>query len=360
MSKTIRWGILGTGVIARRFAEGLAHAPGAELLAVGSRARSSAQVFAAELGARRFYGSYEELVADRDVDVVYIATPNTLHRENALLCFDRGKAVLCEKPFTINAAEARSVIAVARQKRLFCMEAMWMRFSPLMTEADAVLRRGILGDLRMVSVQLGLSFEPSPEHRVFRPDLGGGALLDLGVYPISLAHKLLGRPTRVVSDTVLGPTGVDEQVSAILGYPGGRQAIVSASLRNRTTNEAVIMGTHGTMRLHEPLYRPEVLSFSRTPLEGAAPPGRARRSRHVGRLLQHPLVRDLSSRVAGLRTRSVARRTAGNGYDHEAVEVMRCLREGALESRIMPLDETVAVLETMDTIRGQVGPGQAR
>lgn len=359
MSKTIRWGILGTGVIARRFAEGLAHAPGAELLAVGSRTRTGAQAFAAELGARRAYGSYEELAADRDVDVVYIATPNTLHRENALLCFDRGKAVLCEKPFTLDAAEARSVAEVARKKRLFCMEAMWMRFSPLMTEVDALLRRGILGDLRMVSVQLGLSFEPSPAHRVFRPDLGGGALLDLGVYPISLAHKLLGRPSRIVSDSVVGPTGVDEQVSAILGFPGGRQAIVSASLRNRTTNEAVLMGTHGTMRLHEPLYQPEVLSFTRTPLEGPAPAGGARRSAHLGRFAQHPLIREITSRVAALRTRSIARRAEGNGYNHEAVEVMRCLREGALESRIMPLDETVAVLETMDTIRGQLGAVQA-
>ena len=358
MSKTIRWGILGTGFIARRFAEGLGHAPGAELLAVGSRTRTSAQAFAAELGARRAYGSYEGLVADRDVDVVYIATPSNLHRENALLCFDRGKAVLCEKPFTLDADEARSVVGVARRKRLFCMEAMWMRFSPLMMEAEAILRRGALGDLRMVSAQLGLSFEPSPAHRVFRPELGGGALLDLGVYPISLAHKLLGRPTRIVSDTVLGPTGVDEQVSAILGFPGGRQAIVSASLRNRTTNEAVLMGTHGTMRLHAPLYQPEVLSFARAPLEGAAPAGRAPCSAHLGRFAQHPFVRDITSRVAALRARSIARRTAGNGYNHEAIEVMRCLREGALESRIMPLDETVAVLETMDTIRGQLGSSQ--
>jgi predicted dehydrogenase len=354
MSKIIRWGILGTGAVARRFAEGLVHAPGAQLLAVGSRTRAGAQAFAADLGAARAYGSYEALVADADVDVVYIATPNTLHREHALLCFDHGKAVLCEKPFTLDAAEARSVVAVARRKRLFCMEAMWMRFSPLMKEVDALLRRGALGDLRMISVQLGHSFEPSATHRVFRPDLGGGALLDLGVYPISLAHQLLGRPTRIVSDTVVGATGVDEQVSAILGYPDGRQAILSASIRNRTTNEAVLMGTHGTMRLHEPLYRPEVLSLSQSPPEGAAPQARARRNPHLTRVAQHPWIRELASRVSSLRTRSLARRTPGNGYDHEAVEVMRCLREGATESRIMPLEETIAVLETMDAIRGQI------
>lgn len=353
MSKTIRWGILGTGVIARRFAEGLGHAAGAELCAVGSRTRAGAEAFAAAVSARRAYESYEELAADRDVDVVYIATPNTCHRENALLCFEQGKAVLCEKPFTLDAAEARAVIAVARRKRLFCMEAMWMRFSPLMREVDALLRRGAVGDLRMIRVELGLSFEPSLAHRVFRPDLGGGALLDLGVYPISLAHQLLGRPSRIASDTVVGKTGVDEQVAVVLGYPGGRQAILSASLRNRATNEAVLMGTHGTMRLHAPLYRPEVLSLSESPPESVAPRIHAHRHPCLMRVAHHPLVRDLASRFTSLRTRSISRRTPGNGYHHEAIEVMRCLREGALESRIMPLDETIAVLETMDAIRGQ-------
>ncbi len=355
MSKTIRWGILGTGLVARRFAEGLAYAPGAELFAIGSRTEPGAKAFAAELGARRAYGSYEALVADGDVDVVYIATPTTHHKEHALLCFAHGKPVLCEKPFTLDASEARDVVLAARRSRLFCMEAMWMRFSPLMAPVDALLQRGIIGDLRMINVQLGLSFVPDPAHRVFRPELGGGALLDLGVYPISLAHKLLGRPTRIVSDIVVGKTGVDEQVSAILGYPGGRQAIVSTSLRNHTTNEAFLMGTQGTIRLHEPLYQPEVLSIARTPLQG---PTRSPRSCRFERARQHPVVRDLAARLTRLRTTQVACRAAGNGYNHEAVEVMRCLREGALESAVMPLDETVAVLETMDTIRGQRGAGQ--
>src|SRR5258706_11466720 len=209
MTNAIKWGILGTGAIAAQFAEALAGVAEARLHAIASRSREGAEAFARDYGVPRAYASYEELVRDPDVEVVYIATPNSAHAANAILALENGKAVLCEKPFTVDAAEAKKVIEVARQKKLFCMEGMWMRFVPAVRELVSLIRSGAIGDARMLTAGLGFPFIYDPAHRVFDPRLGGGAMLDLGVYPLSLAFHLFGRPTSFVTQAVLGETRVD-------------------------------------------------------------------------------------------------------------------------------------------------------
>jgi predicted dehydrogenase len=343
--RTIRWGILGAGGVAAGFARDLRYVPGAELLGVASRTRQRAAAFAAQFGTPRVYDGYEALIADPDIDVVYIATPNSAHREHCLLSLEGGKAVLCEKPFAVTAAEAREVIAKAREKRLFCMEAMWMRFVPLMREAPALLRSDVIGETRMATIQLGFSNAVDRRRGVFDPVAGGGALLDLGVYPLSLASQLFGAPTQVESQVVVGATGVDEQVSVLLGYSGERQAIITASLRNATPNDAVMMGTDGYMHIKAPLYSPTTLTLTRTPpisTEGVT------NSRL--RLAYSLLKRYTPLRRPGQR-RTITRRFHGNGYSYEAAEVMRCLRAGELESAVMPLDETARILDVIDVIR---------
>jgi len=350
MGDAIRWGILGTGAIAALFAEGLEALPDAPLVAIGSRTREGAESFAREYGVKRAYGSYEELVRDPEVDVVYIATPNSAHAGNAILAIEHGKAVLCEKPFTMDAAEARRVIEAARRHKVFCMEGMWMRFVPAVRELAGLVRGGAIGDVRMLNAGLGFPFVYDPKHRVFDPAMGGGAMLDLGVYPLSLAFHLLGRPKSFVTQAVLGETGVDEQASVLFTFDEGRQASITTSIRKRTTNDAAIFGTDGMIHLHEPIYCPQSLSVHPTTRQGGS--GRGKRER-LGRVKHHPVARTLATLVKKARARTILRHTIGNGYAHEIIEVMRCLREGAKESPIMPLDESLAIMETMDALRAE-------
>ncbi|WP_257455705.1 Gfo/Idh/MocA family protein [Archangium lipolyticum] len=355
MRNTIRWGILGTGRIAGLFAQGLREIPDARLVAVGSRSRQSADAFAREHGAARAHGSYEELVRDAEVDVVYVATTNNAHRDNCLLALEHGKAVLCEKPFTLDAAEATAVVEAARARGLFCMEGMWMHCVPVMRELESLVRQGAIGDVRMLTAQLGFPVEFDARHRLFDPALGGGALLDLGVYPLALALRLMGKPTRITSQAVLGKTGVDEQCTVLLEFPEGRQAAITTSIRNRTTNDAALMGTEGMIHLHEPIYRPETLSLVRAPRQGGARTASRVRgyAERLGldRIARHPRVRDVRELLQLVRAERVTSRVLGNGYAHEALEVMRCLREGLKESPLMPLDESVELMRTVDAIR---------
>ena len=321
MTNTLRWGIIGTGNIARKFATGLAALPDAELVAVGSRTQETADAFGAQFNIPHRHAGYEALALDPQVDAVYIATPHSLHRENSLLCLAAGKAVLCEKPFTINAAEAGEVIDFARQKGCFLMEAMWTRYLPLMVKVRALLAENALGDVRMLAADFGFGSRFNPQSRLYNPELGGGALLDVGVYPVSLASMIFGPPARIASLAHLGQTGVDEQAAIILGYAGGQIAIASTSIQTTTPQEAVIMGTEGRIKIHAPWWAPTKLTLSR--------PGAA------DEVIERPF--------------------QGNGYNYEAAEVARCLRAGKLESETMPLDETLAVMKTMDEARAQWG-----
>jgi predicted dehydrogenase len=351
MRKT-RWGILGTGSIAALFAEDLGRLPGAELAAIGSRSQATATAFARSFGARRAHGSYRALAADPEVDVIYVATPNSLHMEHCLLALEHGKPILCEKPFALSASEARTVIELARRKRLFCMEGMWMRFVPLMREVIRRVREGEIGEVRMVDASLGFSTRFDATHRLYDPRLGGGALLDLGVYPLSLVRQLLGRQSALSAYASWAESGVDDQTSVLLEFASGAQATITASLRCRMPNEATIVGTRGIVRIHAPLYCPESATF----VHSDAPSAHVdvpKRRRPLLRLRQHPLVRELRERVKQVRDRRVlTMRRIGNGYAHEALEVMRCLALGECESASMTLHETLDMMQTLDDVRG--------
>ncbi len=354
---TIRWGILGTGTIAKQFAQGLQLLPDAQLLAIGSRSNYTADEFAKQFSVPRSYASYEELASDDDIDVVYIATPHIKHKENCILCLNAGKAVLCEKPFTINAEEAQEVIDLARQKQLFCMEAMWMRFMPLMVRLQDVIRQKEIGDICMINASMGMRVAFDPNHRAFNPELAGGALLDLGVYPLSFTFQLLGAPSSIVSQPKMSSTGVDEQAAIILDYEAGPLASITTSLRTDNPNDAFIMGTEGQIHVHGPLYRPQAFSITKYPVPLTVPNAT---SGIVSQLKQieflrkvYRRLRDYSATLTGKSGRTISAPTSGNGYHYEAAEVMRCLRAGERESRVMPLDETLQIMATMDTIRGQ-------
>ena len=321
MTKPIRWGILGTGAIAKKFATGLTALADATLAAVGSRTQAAADAFGDQFNVPARYDSYEALAQASDVDVIYVATPHTLHCENSLLCLAAGKGVLCEKPFTINAQQAKEVIDFARQKQLFLLEAMWPRYIPLIVKLRELLAQDVIGEVRMLQADLGFSSRFNPQSRLYDPALGGGAMLDVGVYPVSLASMIFGKPDRVVSMAHLGESGVDEQSAMVLGYAGGEIAIASTSIRVVTSREAVLLGSTGQIRLHVPWLAPTKMTISR--------PGQA--------------------------DEVIAMSFEGNGYNYEAAEVGHCLRAGKLESEAMPLDETLAIMETMDEARRQWG-----
>ncbi|NES83967.1 MAG: Gfo/Idh/MocA family oxidoreductase [Moorea sp. SIO2B7] len=368
MSKIIRWGILGTGYVAREFAQGLRSLPDAQLLAIGSRTLTKAEEFARQLNVPRAYQSYEDLVKDDNIDVVYIATPASRHKDDCILCLEAGKAILCEKPFTLNAQEASEIIALARQKQLFCMEAMWMRFMPLIQKVQSLINSGVIGDIRILMADFGVPTEFNPDNRFFNPQLGGGALLDRGIYCLSLAFQLLGLPSQIVSQASIGETGVDEQSSIILNYPQGKQAILYATLRTYTSNEAVIMGTKGKIRIHEPFCRPNKISIINFPaiVTTTSSPSFSRKQKMVSYLKQNPLIQRLSiqlksyiSPLLGKSAKAIVQPFNGNGYNYEAAEVMRCLRDGELESKIMPLDQTLMIMEAMDTISTQWNLGNS-
>lgn len=359
----IRWGILGTGNIASEFAEGLAVLPDAQLYAVGSRTQASADRFARNYNIPNAHGSYADLVNDPNVDVIYIASPHVTHKEHCLLCLEAGKAVLCEKPFTINAAEAAEVIALAREKNLFCMEAMWMRFLPAVREARRLVDSNAIGDIRLIQGSLGFLMNYDPTHRTFNPALGGGALLDLGIYPLSLIVYFLGLPDTVTSQAHIGETGVDEQSAVILGYAGGQLGILHTSMRTYSTNDATIMGSAGEIHLHGPIFRPERLTVQKHTVVIGADNNEETKSNGLRAALRQvePLrkvyrkVRPLLAPILGQSEKSIDLPTKGNGYEYEAAEVMACLRAGKTESDIMPLDETLKIMELMDGIRAQWG-----
>ncbi len=317
----VRWGILGPGSIANRFAEGAHALPDARLIAVGSRDRSRADAFADKYGIPNRHGSYESLVQDPDVDVIYVATPHNFHHEHSLLALNAGKPILCEKPFTINEGEARDVMELARAKRLFAMEAMWTRFFPAMYRVRELLSQGAIGNPKIVYADFGFRGKFDPKGRLFNPDLSGGALLDVGVYTVSFASMVLGEPARIAGLAALGETGVDEQAGMVFGYANGAQAVLSTSIRANTPHSAAIVGEEGTITIHPSWWKPDRLTVSSS---------------------------DQADEEVHLPYEST-------GFNYEAAEVARCLRAGKLESDIMPLNESLAIMRTMDTLRSQWG-----
>lgn len=317
---TINWGIVGLGSIANDFAQGLQVVPGARLAAVGSRSQEKAEAFGSRFDVPARYGSYADLAADPSVDIVYVATPHPMHAEDCLLCLSAGKAVLCEKPFTINAALAEQVIAFAREKRLFLMEGMWTRFFPAMARLRALLQEGAIGEPRLLQADFGFRADFDPESRLLNPALGGGALLDVGIYVLSLASMVFGAPTSVEGLAAMGKTGVDEQMAATLSYAGGQLALLSAAVRTNTPQEAVISGTEGGLRVPRHFWCPTRLTLERYGNE-----------------------------------EEITFPKEGNGFNYEIAAVMDCLRAGRPESDVMPLEESLAIARTMDALRRKWG-----
>lgn len=305
-------------------------------MAVASRDARRSRNFAARFGAATAHGSYGGIVGDSNVDVVYVATTNESHRALAISGLEAGKAVLVEKPFTLDAAQAREVVEAARRTGRFCMEAMWMRFAPAFIELRRRLDDGEIGAVERIAASLGAAFAYERSSRLFAPGLGGGALLDLGVYPLSLCSALLGAPSRLSARAEIGRSGVDEEVAVEMSWPGGATATVAASLRRGLSNDATITGSRGTLHLGPPLYFPP--SVARQEPAAHSPRESARRDRW-----------GLSRwrRLAGM----FGVPGVASGYQYEAAEVMRCVAEGRTESDGMPLDESVRVMEMLDAAR---------
>jgi predicted dehydrogenase len=320
MGNKTRWGIISTGSIAKTFATGLKSVENAELVAVASRTQQKAEAFGDQFAVPRRHGSYEALAEDDDVDVVYVATPHPMHHPNTLLCLRAGKAVLCEKPFAVNAGQAGEMIDLAQEKGLFLMEAMWTRFLPTLVRTRELLSNNAIGQVQMVCADFAFRAGWNPQSRLLNPALAGGGLLDVGVYCVSLASMVLGEPKRITGLAHLGETGVDEQSAVVMGYDAGRLAVAVSGVRMSTPHEAMIIGTEGRIRLHSPWWRGTRLTLS-----------------------------------AGGKDETFDLPFKGNGYTHEAEEVGRCLAAGKRESDIMPLNETLAIMNTLDRIRAQWG-----
>lgn len=328
---TTRWAILAPGRIARTFAGDLALTPGAELVAVGSRSEERAREFAGEFGVDAAYGTYEELVADPQVDVVYVASPHALHLEHARLAFEAGKHVLCEKPLTLSVAEAKQLIALAAEHDRFLMEAMWTACHPVVLAVRDRIRSGDLGTPRQLHAELGFVVPPNASPRMLQPQLGASALLDMGIYPLTLAHLMLGEAEQLTATAVLSDDGIDLDVAISGRYPGGAVATMTASLTSWSSRRAEIATDTGRLTL-EDFHHPDVATW--TSFAG-----------NVG---------DGTSGAAPELIRGAVP-VLGHGFSHEIIEVGRCLAEGLRESPLVPHSQTLTILRQMDDVRRQVG-----
>jgi predicted dehydrogenase len=314
-----RFGILGPGKIAHRFAEALGTLPQAEVYAVASRDEAKARAFAEKFGATKVFTSYEALAAEPDIDVVYVATPHTYHFEHSLLCMNSRKAVLCEKPLTLSLEKAQQMVATANRNGVFLMEAMWTRFIPAVMEAKRLVDEGAIGSVQFLQGDFGFVAPFNPEGRVFNLALGGGAQLDVGVYPLFLALLMLGKPQSVKAFAHVASTGADATTAALLQFPSGAIAHILSSVETDSPKEAVIMGTSGSITLHTPWHKSQALTLKKN--DG-----------------------------------SVARKEfpyASNGLQFQAEEVMRCLDQGLKESPSMPWQMSLLLAEVADEILRQ-------
>ena len=315
-----RWGVVGPGSIAHSFAEGIRELDDGVITAVASRSAERAEVFGNEFEIEHWYGDYQALADDLDVEVAYVATPHSRHEADTLMLLESGKHVLCEKPFALNAKQAQSMADAAQGAGVFLMEAMWSRFLPAYKVLVDVLGEGRIGEPLLVEADFGFRKDVVPEDRHFDLAQGGGALLDLGVYPVQLCALVLGLPERVVADGVVGTTGVDEFVAAVLHHPGDRQGIVKASIRVPLACTARIAGTEGTIDLPAFMHCPRALTVN---------------SVHGSETI------DASWKGQGLR--------------FQVEEVHRCLDSGLSESPTMPLAESIGISRTLDAIRAPLG-----
>jgi len=317
----VRWGVVGPGRIASKVVRDFPHVPGAEVVAVASRSAERAKAFAAEHGIERVHDSYRAILADDGVDVLYIATPHPRHRAVTLAALRAGKAVLVEKAFTVTPAATREIVELATQTGVFAMEAMWTRFMPSIVRMRELVAAGAIGDVQAVQADLGVSAPVDPADRFYNPAIGGGALFDVGVYPISFAQMVLGTPDSVTAHGTLAPSGVDVEEAVLLGYPDGRSASLFASLRAPSPGQARVFGTAGWIDVLPRFHHPATLVLHRT----------------------------------GQEPETVTLPHTGGGYTHELVEVTECVAAGRPESAVMPLADTVTVQDLMGQVADQLG-----
>ncbi len=321
MTETIRWGIVGPGRIADSVTRDFPHVGGAAAVAVASRDLGRAEEFAARHGIERAHGSYRAIIEDPDVDVLYLATPHPMHHAAALAAIDAGKALLVEKSFTATVAGAVEVIERARAAGVFVMEAMWTRFQPAVVALRELVADGAIGDIRSVQADLGILRAWDPSDRLFAMELGGGAVLDLGVYPISFAQMVLGDPVRVTAGGSTFPTGADAEAAVLLEFGEGRTATLSCSLRGELPGSARVFGTAGWIDVLPRFHHPETIVLHR----------------------------------AGAEPEAITRPRTGGGYAHELIEVTGCLQAGRTESAVMPLADTLVVQDVMGQVLDQLG-----
>jgi predicted dehydrogenase len=319
---SLRWGILGTGWIASQFTQDLL-ATGMTVTAVGSRSQESADAFATKFGIATAHPTYQALAADPNVDAIYVSTPHPFHHDNAMLVLGAGKHALVEKPFTLNAAEAREIAEFAAAHNLVVLEAMWTRWLPHMVRIHEIIAAGTLGDVRTVIADHDQRLSSDPQHRILNPDLGGGALLDLGIYPVSFAWDIFGRPASVTAiSSPVASTGVDRQTAILLGYEGGQQAVLHTALDTLGPNTAAVIGTLGRIEIDSVWYTPTTFT-----------------------------VYDEGNAVIERFDRPVTSR----GMQFEAQALEGLVATGTLASDELPPAETVAIMETLDEIRRQIG-----
>ena len=317
---SLRWGILGTGGIAALQTSDL-NEHGFTVSAVGSRTKASADEFASRWGIATAHGSYDALVNDENVDAIYVSTPHPFHHENALQALNAGKHVLVEKPFAMNAAQTREVVELAEQKSLVALEAMWTRYLPHMVHIRELLADNVLGEIRTLIVDHLQDLPKDPKHRINDPALGGGALLDLGIYPVSYAFDVLGVPNRIIASGTMTATNVDAQVAMIFEYDNAR-ALLSTALDVRGPNTATISGTNGRIEIDSVWYNPT--TFTRFDKDGA-----------VVERYEHPVV--------------------GRGMQYQAWELERLVAAGVTGNDILSPSQSVQIMEALDTVRAQIG-----
>jgi predicted dehydrogenase len=317
MTDKIRWGFLGCGHIAHSFVKALLSLPEAQAIAAAAQTPGKAEAFARQYGIPRAYTSYEQLAADPEVDIVYVATTHNFHYENALLCLRHNKHVLCEKPFTINATQAQELITLAKKNKLFLMEAVWTRFMPAILAIQAKLTQGMIGTIQKVQADFWIRVPFNPNHRLYNRELAGGCLLDLGIYPLTFADLVFHEaPVKTTGNAVIGQTGVDETSYYLLEYKNGCIAQLSSSCRASAPIRGLIVGDKGYIEVPSFLYPQE-----------------------------------FSIHLAEGKEETVRAPFNVNGYEYEIAESMRCLREGLQESPLMTTDKTLDILKLMDELR---------
>lgn len=321
MSKKIKFAIIGAGGIAKKFAKGLEYVEDAQLVAIASRNIENANMFGDMFGIEKRYSSYEELAKDKDIDVVYISTPNALHKEHTILCLENKKAVICEKPFGSNKSEVEEMIKVARENKVFLMEAMWTRYFPVIEKVREWVNDGVIGKVKMIKGDFGFKCDRGYGDIRFNKELAGGSLMDVGIYPVSFASMIYKeQPKEIKAIADMGHTGVDEQTAMIFGYEDDKMALLSCAIMTQMPRDLYIVGDYGYIQIPNVWYAQTAI---------------LRLHNKEDLVVNLPI--------------------EGNGYNYEAAEVVRCLQAGKLESDIMPLDESLAIIGTLDKVRQQIG-----